>query len=166
MFGRAWGGLCLCSSIPSLYRCRGVLASFPHLHGVVSPTRDTSWVPSVRCIGLLGPRLSPAQVGCPGSRVLAHKTAVKHLGQSTLVWERVVSWVSSSRGGCKASGKLLALVVVDLGKVMDSGFLGVLELWLLSCVQAQVYGLDAIHCCIWALVSVFPSPRSCLKELF
>lgn len=28
---------------------------------------------------------------------------------------------------------------------MEGGFLGVLELWLLSCVQAQVYGLGAIH---------------------
>lgn len=31
-----------------------------------------------------------------------------------------------------------------LGKVMEGGFLGVLELWLFSYVQAQVYGLGAI----------------------
>lgn len=28
---------------------------------------------------------------------------------------------------------------------MEGDFLGVLELWLLSCVLAQVYGLGAIH---------------------
>lgn len=28
---------------------------------------------------------------------------------------------------------------------MEGVFLGVLELWVLSCVQAQVYGLGAIH---------------------
>lgn len=72
-----------------------------------------------------------------------------------------------------ASGKLQALVMVHLGKllgkVMEGGFLGVLELWLLSCVLAQVYGLDAMHTLLHLglglcfPISVLPSKRIVLR---